>query len=65
MGLAYWQFRCYEVTCYKLEVMRSIPPGFTCVPCGPVADSPSKKNMSPQGRFKIFRTHINKITQIR
>ena len=25
MGVAHWWFRCYEVTCCKLEVMRSNP----------------------------------------
>ena len=32
-GVAHWRFCCYEVTCRKLEVTRSIPLGFTCVPC--------------------------------
>ena len=32
-GVAHWQFHCYEVTCCKLEVMRSISPDFTYVPC--------------------------------
>ena len=32
-GVAHWRFRGYEATCCKLEVMRSIPLRFTCVPC--------------------------------
>ena len=31
-GVAHWRFHCNEVVC-KLEVTRSIPPGFNCVPC--------------------------------